>query len=158
MRVFYRSGESDGTWVWENATLVNASSNVDLNDLTITEGGAISGTVTKSDGTAFEGIWVDMSTERCGGNWVGGVNTDSSGVYNIDGLPPTDVYVHVWPGENSFYDDLWYDGNSGIQDCNSAMPVTVIAGPTIENIDFTLEASFTIEGFRQTRSQARWKF
>jgi hypothetical protein len=143
LNVYYKSGDPDGTWVWDDATLVDARSNVNLSDLTIAEGGAITGRVTHGT-SGVEGVGIEVFTDRCWDNWVGGVDTDSNGDYTINGLPPVGVYVHAYP-EGRNLNEEWYNGNAGTQDCNSAMPVTITAGDT-ETVDFTLEAGFTVEG------------
>ena len=114
-------------------------------DITLDGGGSISGRVTTSGGQPIEGLGIEAFSDRCWNNWIGGTDTDANGDYLIQGLPPGDAYIHAFPqGQN--YLDEWYDYSEGTRDCNSAMPVTVSVGPPVSNIDFTMEAGFTVEG------------
>jgi hypothetical protein len=113
--------------------------NIDFN---LSPGATISGNVA-SGGQPLEGISVHVFADRCGSNgWVnhlGGAQTDANGDYQIDGLPVADVFVLACPGcDNRNYFDRWYDGSSGIEDCNQAMPVSVLDGGVTSDIDFDL--------------------
>ena len=125
-------------------SLIISGSGLSEKNFQLDEGGSISGTVNGSDGP-LSNVWVEAFTGRCWDNYAGGANTDQEGYYRIRGLPPGNIFVHAWPGEEVNYFEQWYNGSAGTQDCNSAMPVTITPAET-ETVDFTLEAGFTIEG------------
>ena len=104
----------------------------------------------------IDDAWVETSTGRCWEGYAGGDNTDPDGYYRIRGLPPGDIFVHVWPGEVNYFEQ-WYDGSVGTQDCNSAMPVTITSGGT-ETVDFALEAGFSVQGSVMNIHQAGGNF
>jgi hypothetical protein len=129
----------DNTYDYGSATPVSVTEGVDTPniDFSLGPGGSISGRITDENGFGIENIWVSAFTGTCGYNWVGGDHTNASGVYNIGGLPPVNVYVQAWP-EFHNYIESWYDGNAGVFDCSMAAAVPVNAGDTTPGIDIEL--------------------
>jgi hypothetical protein len=145
---FYLEGSAEGTYAWEDATLVTASENVGGIDITVTTGGAISGTVYQSDGTtpitggdvrivAFTGDSCDYE------NWQTSTWSDpDTGAYTIDSLPTGSYYLRTENNQESGYVNLWHDGAQGSQECSQAALVAVDS----TGVDFHMPLGGRISG------------
>ncbi|MBF0225130.1 MAG: right-handed parallel beta-helix repeat-containing protein [Desulfobacterales bacterium] len=110
-------------------------------DFILAPGGKISGVVTDGANNPISKLWIHAATDKCGSGFGFSAETDSSGMYEILGLPLTyDYFVYVEGnsyGQN--YISEWYDGTI---DCNSAQ----VIAPNTSNINFVLEAGFSVSG------------
>ena len=136
----------------ESATQVTVSSGmVTLNiDLQLDNGGRISGTVYKSDGStpitdAFIRIFA-YELKLCEREYVDGGFTDSNGNYFIGGLPAGSYYIQAFRDSGANYLDEWYNVPLSSQDCNDADPVQVWVGAETQNIHFQLDSGGSITG------------
>ena len=134
----------DETGDWSIATPVTVAGGATQAgiDFTLGAGGSISGTVYESDGTtpvANADVWADTYACCGGGN---GTRSGADGTYTITGLAPGDYRVQARAEAegltHEFYDDTG--------DWNLATPVSVTAGATQAEIDFTLAAGGSIAG------------
>ena len=132
---------------WSSAARVDVvqsqtTSNIDFS---LNQAGSISGTVIGSDSQAVADVWVTAYSGHCWNNWVGSDKTDAIGNYAFSGLPPGKIYLFADATyqRNQNYVNEWYNGVSGTTDCNTAMPITVVAGQNITS-DFVLDHSFPI--------------
>jgi len=111
----------------QQVTVTEGSDTSDI-DFALTQGGSISGTVTDASG-AIAGAHVEAwNDEGTGHGWE---RTDSNGVYTITGLPVGTYNAEV------HYSDYAPQMQSEI---------SVTAGQTTENIDFTLAEAGAISG------------
>ena len=111
-------------------------------DAVLSPGGAISGTVTNSQGAPIPGVLVRAS--NAGGATVFGAGapfTDEHGNYRLRRLPTGDYKVRF--GDGSQAPDEWYDDSTSIDD---ARPVSVLAGSTSDEINASLGLYGAIAG------------
>jgi chitinase len=112
------------------------------------QSGNISGTVT--DGTApITNVYIQAFSHACGGEWLGGANTNEFGEYTIWNLSVGEVHVQACAscsGQN--YVNEWWDGaaGTGTMKCNKAVGVAVTEGNTTPGIEFELERSGSVSG------------
>jgi len=114
-------------------------------DFTLDQGGAISGTVYKEDGTTPIANTA-VSVYDSDWNMVTGIYTDSNGQYICQGLETGDYYVEAdgyVSGQGNVYLEEYYNNAS---DQSSASLVTVTVPDTTTDIDFTLEQGGAISG------------
>jgi len=113
-------------------------------DFALGPGGSVSGKVTDADGNGIANLHMAAHSQACGGNWLGGTETDQNGDYRIAGLPQGDNYIHACGSCSGLsYVDEWYNN---VINCNEASPVSVAVGQDTPNIDFSLTQGGTIEG------------
>jgi len=132
---------ADGTIDCNQAASVNVVTGQNTGNINfaLEPGGSVSGTVTDSQGNPIPNIHVYAQAETCGGNWLGGTNTDINGNYTLAGLPVGNAYISTCAHCSGLnYVDEWWDNNSGTTDCNEAAPVSVPLNSTHEDINFTL--------------------
>ena len=139
VREFYAS-----TTGWHLAMRVAVTSSQDTSniDFSLVSGGSISSRVTReSDGTpvADADVWAD-SYDCCGGG--NGARTDSNGNYVIEGLNTGDYRVQVRADQHGLVGNFFPTTTDWAQ----ASRVTVGAGTTTPNIDFTLPGGGSISG------------
>jgi protocatechuate 3,4-dioxygenase beta subunit len=130
---FQASGQNDLTQDYQapdgSTTLALAAGADDSGiDAQLTQGGAISGQVTDSQGDPLTGIEVDATTSDCSSG-VGSAITDSSGDYTIAGLTAGTYDVEVNPQGGAFIDAPY------------SHPVTVTLGSTVQGINVSLGSS-----------------
>ncbi|MBT8369239.1 MAG: carboxypeptidase-like regulatory domain-containing protein, partial [Deltaproteobacteria bacterium] len=115
-------------------------------DFSLETAGSISGTVTGSDDQPVADVWVTAYSAPCWNNWVGSHKTDANGLYTISGLSPGKIYLFADATyhRNQNYVNEWWNGVTGTTDCNTAMPITVVAGQNITT-DFVLDQKFEVE-------------
>ena len=134
----------DDTQDWGQAdpvTVVAGQATSDV-DFSLEAGGSISGTVYEADGAtpvANADVWADTYDCCAGGAWA---RTESDGTYLLSGLAADDYRVQVQvPDEGlvpEFYDD--------ITSWDEADRVSVVAGQTTSDIDFSLGSGGSIFG------------
>ena len=133
----------DGTSDWSQAARVTvaASQTTTGIDFSLDSSGSISGVVLKdSDDTpvANADVWAE-NYECCGGN---GTRTAADGTYTITGLKPGDYRVQVHTDRQGLAGEFYNDTS----DWDQADSVTVSAGQTTANIDFSLASGGSISG------------
>jgi len=98
-------------------------------DFMLEPAGSVSGNVKDESNAAIPDVHVYVLSDKCNGIWLGGVNTDSNGDFEIKGLPEGIVYVNICPNCNGQdFVNEWYDGENGTLDCDNAVGVEVAAG------------------------------
>lgn len=115
-------------------------------NFTLTQGGAISGTVTDANtAAALNGANVQVFTST--GTFIKGSNTNSSGLFTLGGLAPGSYFVKTQLSGGLNYIDELYDNIACIS-CNvtSGTPVVVAAGATTAGINFALTPGGSITG------------
>ena len=132
----------DDTTDWNLAARISVTAGVTTpdTDFSLEPGGSISGTVYEADGVTPVGnadVWAD-SYECCGGGE--GTRTAPDGTFTITGLAPGDyrVAARTEGYTREFYDDT--------TDWNLAARISVTAGVTTPDIDFSLEQGGSISG------------
>ena len=139
------SGEFfSSTTSWDDAarvTVVAGTTTRDI-DFKLAAGGSISGRVVKASGgqgvdRAF--VWAELYN-CCGGN---GAETDSDGYFTIVGLPAGDYRVQAHGREGSGLVSQFYSSTS---QWSQATPVSVVAGTTTPNVNFSLTGGGSISG------------
>ncbi|MBK8025501.1 MAG: carboxypeptidase regulatory-like domain-containing protein [Chloroflexi bacterium] len=110
-------------------------------DFALVLGGAITGHFYESDGTTLitSNAWVNV--EPLFDGQAPGAGVEADGSYIIRAIPPGDYRVRA-QGDGyafEFYDEAGQNGSN-------AMTVTVVAGATVPNIDFTLDPGGSISG------------
>ena len=135
----------DDTTDWSQATrvIVTAGQTTANIDFSLAAGGNISGLVTQEDGVTPAGNVFVHATGYDTGEYSNGAHAAPDGTYTIVGLAPGDYRVETWvPDElglaREFYDDT--------TDWSQATRVTVTAGETTANVDFSLAAGGSISG------------
>lgn len=97
--VFYN--ETASTPVWDNATLVDVSTEDQEGiDITLSTGGSITGTVNDTNGRAVADVWIDVYSQSQ--QFGMGSFTDQTGEYEVNGLITgvTDYEVTAYPMGN----------------------------------------------------------
>ncbi len=102
-------------------------------------GGTITGVVTDAGGNPLGNCDIYADSWDGGGSWGYG-NTDTGGMYTVDGLATDDYRVEV---ECDGYIDEYYDN---VRNWDDATPVPVVEGQNTPNIDFGLDLGGTITG------------
>ena len=103
-------------------------SGIDLTDIDfhLVLGGSISGTIKDEGDSSISGLLVQAFDEKCGGAYLGDIQTDATGKYTIWGVMPGNQYVRACAScNNQNYVDEWYDDTTN---CNAATEITVTAG------------------------------
>lgn len=113
-------------------------------DFTLSAGGAISGTVTDSEGAPIEDMVVSATPYSSDEGW-NSANTDANGFYTITGLSSDSYRVQTCSGCSDLsYADKFYDNTS---DYYGATPVIVTVPDTTAEIDFTLALGTYVSGY-----------
>ena len=134
----------DNTTDWNLAARVTATvgqTTTDI-DFSLVRGGSISGTVYEADGLTpvpNADVWAD-SYDCCGGG--NGTRSAADGAYTIQGLVSGDYRVQARAPERGLAGEI-YDNTT---DWDLASSVTVSAGQTTANVDFSLAAGGSISG------------
>ncbi len=130
------SGQDNGTTMWDQATLIDVSTDDATNiNIAFSEGRSIAGNVSDSGGP-IEHAWINAWSPG-GGN---GASTDSNGDYIIKGLPAADNFkVEVWA---EGYVRKFYNNKSDWMDADT---VDVSSGNAVD-IDFVLGSGNSISG------------
>ncbi|MCD6305890.1 MAG: carboxypeptidase regulatory-like domain-containing protein [Deltaproteobacteria bacterium] len=124
------------------ATVGGPAGNIDF---ALAPGGSVSGKVTDADGNGIANVHMAAHSQACGGNWLGGTETDQNGDYRIAGLPQGDNYIHACASCSGLsYANEWYDN---VVNCNEASPVVVAVGQDYPGVNFSLEEGGSISGF-----------
>jgi len=131
----------------ELVTITEEQNLLDMNFKTQT-GGSVSGTVYESDGTTpIEGMTVYIMDDACWGTLHPPVNTDASGNYTFNGIPPGTVKIAVCPEcNNQNYMPQWYGGDNGAGSCSLSSGAEVTKEAVTSGIDFALDAGGIISG------------
>ncbi len=119
-------------------------------DFALDRGGSISGTVTES-ATGEPVRWIDVEIWDAAGSHVGYDETNSSGIYTVNGLATgtyfatTDAYYSDFSDE--LYDDLPCPGG-GFYGCDptTGTPIAVTIGADTSGVDFALDTLGAISG------------
>ena len=124
---------------------VNAGFN-DVN-FVLQAAGSISGSISDAGDEPIAGMHVFATLYdpvHCNGRWLASADTDASGFYQIDHIPPGDVVIrtcaecsglnHV----NEYFDDTL--------DCTQAQPITVVSGSTATGHNFKLDTGGSVSG------------
>jgi hypothetical protein len=135
----YFDGKSN--W-WEWDPVLVGSGTVTGIDAEMVEGGRVEGTVDRVvGGTPVEGAWA-CAWEILGEQFGGCAETDSSGVYTLEGMAAGEYEIEFWAEEQNllrqFYDHKanWWEAD----------PVSVSLGATTPEIDADLLPAAKIEG------------
>jgi hypothetical protein len=133
----------DDTSDWGSATPVSVTTGQQTSgiDFGLTIGGSISGTVTDVNGHPISNLWVGASNYNTGSGGNGDT-TDANGVYEITKLRPGTFRVEA----GTWYTDYVRQYYNNEISWASAAPVSVAAGQTTRNIDFSLEVGASISG------------
>ena len=110
------------------------------------EGGAVSGYVFEADtNQPIANVLVFAQDQACGGQWLGGANTDENGFYRIHAVQSGPVYLRTnAPGNGlNYVDESWDDAI----DCNNANEIIITAGTETTERDFYLSPGGIISGF-----------
>lgn len=137
-----------GTTNCDNAEGVLAGS--DNINLTLEQGGRISGTLRDTGGTPLTGIdfvGVTIFQGSCNDlQWVGyGPVDPATGEYSTSGIAPGDYILQTYMQGTQYIDEYWASGGS-VRDCADAGTVTVEVGQTNSGNDFNLEQGGSISG------------
>jgi len=146
----------DNHYYPSQATAVNVTSGSDTAgiDFRLDQGGTITGTLFESNGTTpVTGTQVEVEVlagDPCGDvEWL--TNTGSStidGAYEIQGIPPIDVYVRAdenYGGNDHYISEWWASGGSS-WDCSDAEELTIVSGVTTSGINLQLDSGGSISG------------
>ncbi len=109
---WYNSRSSQGS---ADPVTVTAPNQVSGIDFSLDSGGAISGTVRKSDGNGIADIYVKVFGNTTGTTAMGITNAD--GDYTVNGLV-NDFYRILHHGEAKGYDNKWYNGKLAWDNAN----------------------------------------
>ena len=106
--------------------------------------GSVSGTVTAEGGGPLENICVDLYENSFGG-YEDYVETDSSGRYSFEAVPPGEYVVAFYDfcDEEVNYADEWYDNAATYEDAD---PITVSPLDDVEGIDAALSTGGVVTG------------
>ena len=116
-------------------------------DFNLDPAGNISGYVRDSSGNGLSGLHVYVRSDACNGIQYSQANTDGNGYYLISGIPEGNVYVYACPEcNNQNFVGEWYNGGSGIKDCNGATGVAVEENQVTADINFNLQEGATVSG------------
>ena len=129
------TNHTTGDWMLASELDVTDGNLTDIN-MSLSEGGSISGTVKDGDDNPIRDAWVN-AWSAAGGN---GAPTDENGEYTIKGLPSSDSYkVDVWTEDfvHTFYNQKTDWENADVVDISSG---------DAPGIDFTLSSGNTISG------------
>jgi protocatechuate 3,4-dioxygenase beta subunit len=121
---------------FENAASIDTATDVSVMagattriDAQMDSGGSISGRVTDVNGSPLE--WVQVSVYDSITSWyIGYVNTDSNGNYQINGLRTGSYFVEYW--DTSSWTWFYYENSTSM---DTATAVAVIQGIETPNID-----------------------
>ena len=114
-------------------------------DFALGAGGSVSGRVTDAQGNPIPNLHMNADSQACGGNWLGGIQTDANGDYRITGLPQGSVFIRTCANCTGLaYVDEWYDNVT--TDCSQATPVPVVVSQDTPNINFSLDPGAIISG------------
>ena len=135
------------------------SENVPGKDFVLEDGATISGYVYNSTGSVITGTSIQIGVVQDAGTpcqsntWMGTAwSNDTTGYYEIVGLPPGDYYVRVSNTGGANYVSEWYtsgDPDPSNFNCSMASPggkITLSAGGSASGINFKLDAGATISG------------
>ncbi len=113
-------------------------------DFQIETGETITGKVTDTSGNPLQGVCIGINLDpACGGQNIGGTQTDANGDYQLNVPQGSQVYLHVNPNcAGLIYVGGFYTGTDVSHDCNLAQAVS--AGST--GVSIQLESAETITG------------
>jgi hypothetical protein len=122
----------------------------------LSPGGTVTGMVTKAVGGAPVDAFVGFNMVNAAGQniFVGGTNTDGTGLYSVV-LPPGANYGLVNNAPEGLANQLYHGVPcatalaTGFTTCNSSAvgtPINVVAGATLNNIDFALQPGGAVSG------------
>ncbi len=143
-RRYWQESSSQGTLSCSLASAITVEDGVVTEhiDMSILPPGSIEGTVTDSEGSPlYEMVQIEFYSDPCDKRTsMGTAYRHEDGYYRKDGLPAGDVYLYAnsWGAESSKW---WHGSGSPIEQCGDAVPVTVVSGQVVSNIDFTLSDS-----------------
>ena len=130
----------------EAATVISVAGGEVVSDVSpsLSPGGAISGTVTRPDGTPLQSgrVTVYAYDPESLDNWTTSDWVNGDGTYVIDGLPTGAYQVRVDPESTDVSPEWWEDA----VDQSAATVLEVVAGATISGIDFALALSGGVRG------------
>ncbi len=107
-------------------------------------GGAISGKITKEDGSLFKNYYIRVNLETDSTNYyISETYPDSNGVYVLDKLNAGKYKLFAVYNGNENYAKQWFNNSSSRV---SAEAIQVIAGDTVSNIDISLKPGSIISG------------
>ncbi|KRD44160.1 hypothetical protein ASE38_08350 [Cellulomonas sp. Root930] len=120
-----------GSWDWDDAQDVHVSGAETraLGDMTMVQGGAISGTVTGSDGAPV----ANANVRAASGDAENGATTQSDGSYSINLLPPGSYRVSA-SGYNPAIVRTYYAATPGETRASQATPVVLATGGAVGDI------------------------
>jgi len=112
-------------------------------DIQLPVGNTISGTLKNTDGDPLPGFSVSACTpdEDC----IGDAETDDSGAFEINGLPPDTYVLSFGPIEQSDYLRGWYAIGGPVTDAADATPVDASAGD-VAGVAIVANAGLSISG------------
>ena len=122
-----------------------AGQTISLVNFNLELGGVVSGTVTGNDGQNLADVWVTAFADRCYINKLAAEKTDENGDFTIPAVPPGKFYLFAdatYEISRNYQNEFW-NGGSGVTDCNEAMALTAVAEQDI-TADFVLDHSFPV--------------
>ncbi|QTA86592.1 carboxypeptidase regulatory-like domain-containing protein [Desulfonema magnum] len=142
------AGQTVGCNGADSVTVAAGQITSDIN-FSLEEGGRISGKVITADGDPVPNICVN-ATDSCGGSLQGGNVTDENGIYSFsvpEGIYFVNTDISCGGGNTSsnLVDEFWNEAGQTVG-CNGADSVTVAAGQTTSDINFSLEEGGWISG------------
>ncbi len=139
------------TFFWETAQPITVTEGQDSHGINfnLALGGSVSGTVRGPEGNPVANLLVGGQSSKCTG-YERQTYTDEFGNYTIIGLPAGEVYVGTCVEcspviSNQYLASEWYNGDTGIEDCNKALGVSINSEEQITGIDFNLENDIPAE-------------
>ena len=132
-----------------NSSYINDSNKIfDYKHSIWVNGGQIKGKVNIEKDKPVSNVCISVYNDKERSSSFGTSKTDKYGNYIISKLQTGDYYVFVDCSCEILnnYISLWWDNRNGSNDINKAVPVRIIAGQTISNINFTLNQGGIIFG------------
>ena len=140
IRVFYNAVADEAS---ANRVTLTGTATVTGIDFALSAGGAVSGTITDSNGAPIQGVMVEASGYGVDG-WFGETETASNGTYTLSGLASGTYRIRACSSCSDMpYVDKFYDNETS---WDKASPVTVTVPGTTTGINFVLGLGTSISG------------
>jgi hypothetical protein len=141
VNIYYRNSKKQSSATPIAVVAEKETSNIDF---TLASGSIVSGTITRdTDGQPIPSATIYAEDES--GNYAGGMTTDSSGRYYIDGLPAGKYFLRAnYYGSSGYgYINKYY---IDAKDRTTATPISLGSADKLGDIDFSLVPASAISG------------